>query len=350
MLNTKKNNLRNIKTIGVFTFLLIFVSCKSDKPEINKEVTVATSNNSVYITNEGNFQFGNASVSFYNPSKNEVMEDIFQTKNHRSLGDVCQSITYFNGKYYIILNNSHKIEIVDANTFQSVGVINGFNSPRYMLPINDSKAYVTDLYNNSISIVNISSYEISGYIPCTGWSEAIILSSGNVFVSNPYRNKVYVVNPQNDQITDSIPSAFGGNSLVEDKNGKIWVLCAGNGSLDGGLFQINPTTKLTEKSFSFTPDTNPSRLKINRTKDTLYWINKAIYKMPITSNSVPTSPFIDIPTINFYGLGIDPNTNEIYTSDAIDYVQKGVIYRFNSQGILINSFRAGIIPGDFYFN
>lgn len=342
----------SIKLVGILILVAISAwlsSCKSDKPEIKNESTTIITANSIYITNEGNFQFGNASISYYNPTDNAVVEDIFKANNQRNLGDVCQSMTYFNGNYYIILNNSHTIEIVNANTFQSSGVITGFNSPRYLLPINNSKAYVTDLYHNSIYIVNLSNNEISGNINCNGWSEAITLNTGNVFVTNIYRNKIYVINPQSDQITDSIATAYGGNSIIEDKNGKLWTLCNGNNTEAGGLFQLNPNTKSVEKSFYFLQGENPSRLKTNRTNDTLYWINQAIFRMPINSSTMPSTPFIPSLGKNFYGLGIDPNTNEIYISDAVDYVQKGVVYRYASNGVLVNSFRAGIIPGDFYF-
>jgi len=52
---------------------------------------------------------------------------------------------------------------------------------------------------------------------------------------------------------------------------------------------------------------------------------------------------------NLYGLGVDPTTGNIYVSDAIDYVQKGKVYRYHPDGSLIDSFTAGVIPGGFYF-
>jgi len=88
---------------------------------------------------------------------------------------------------------------------------------------------------------------------------------------------------------------------------------------------------------------------MNATNDTLYWLNNGIYRMSITATVTPTAPFIAQSGVNYYGLGIDPSTNEIYVSDAIDYVQKGMIYRYQSNGTLIHTFRAGISPGDFYF-
>ena len=71
--------------------------------------------------------------------------------------------------------------------------------------------------------------------------------------------------------------------------------------------------------------------------------------MSIDDNSLPISPFITSSGKNFYGLAIDKAKNEIYVSDAIDYIQKGKIYRFHSNGIEIDNFLVGIIPGDFLF-
>jgi hypothetical protein len=72
--------------------------------------------------------------------------------------------------------------------------------------------------------------------------------------------------------------------------------------------------------------------------------------MSISAGSLPGIPLIAANTENFYGVGIDPSSGIIYVADAIDYVQRGVIYRYRPDGTLINSFLAGIIPGDFYFN
>ncbi len=343
------NPTQTILFAACFSLLSAFTSCKSDKPEIIDQAPIVAGSKSVYITNEGNFQFGNASVSYYNPEQNQIVEDVFKANNNQNLGDVCQSIAYFNEKFYLVVNNSHKIEVVNSGTFKSCGTISGLNSPRYFLPVNNQKGYVTDLYDNQISIVDLNSNSVTGHIPCTGWTEELMMISGKVFVTNPYRDKLYVINTLTDQISDSISIGYASNSLKEDKFGRIWVLCAGNSTISGGLYCINPSTNVVEQSLPFSSTSNPCRLRMNATNDTLYWLNNGIYRMSITATVTPTAPFIAQSGVNYYGLGIDPSTNEIYVSDAIDYVQKGMIYRYQSNGTLIHTFRAGISPGDFYF-
>ena len=72
----------------------------------------------------------------------------------------------------------------------------------------------------------------------------------------------------------------------------------------------------------------------------------SVYEFGILDTSLSTSPII---ARSFYGLGYDPVLNEIYGSDAVDFVQQGWVYRYASTGSVIDSFQVGIIPGSFAF-
>jgi DNA-binding beta-propeller fold protein YncE len=333
--------------------LVLMSSCKKDGPtDPGGNIVITPGDNGVYIANEGNFQFGNASVSYFADGMTEAVEDLFQPANNRPLGDVCQSICFFKNRAYVVVNNSGKVEVVNPTTFVSSATVSGFNSPRYVLPVSNSKAYVSDLYANRISIVSLSSLTITGTIPLPGWTEEMALVYGDVFVTNRKNNKLYVISSQSDAVTDSITIGFGANSIVEDKNGKLWVLCSGSpgNNINATLHCINPLTHTVEKTFTFSNGSDaPWRLDINGSSDTLYYLNKDCYRMSINDNALPASPFIPANGRNFYGIGINPNNGNIYLADAIDYVQRGKIYIYRPDGNLTTSFLAGIIPGDFYF-
>ncbi|PIZ05881.1 MAG: cell surface protein, partial [Flavobacteriales bacterium CG_4_10_14_0_8_um_filter_32_5] len=47
--------------------------------------------------------------------------------------------------------------------------------------------------------------------------------------------------------------------------------------------------------------------------------------------------------------GINPYSNNIYISDAKDFVQNSSILRYSKNGLLLGSFQAGIISGGFLF-
>jgi DNA-binding beta-propeller fold protein YncE len=334
----------------IFSLLL---SCKKEpvKEEPASGQTGFTSSKGVFIMNEGNFTFGNAKVSYYNFSSGTVTSDIFGSANGRPLGDVCQSMQVINGKGYIVVNNSGKIEIVNMNDFKSSATITGFTSPRYIVQVSLSKAYVTDFTAGAIKIVDLVSGQINGSISCPGWTEQLLKSGDNVYVTNYDKGKVYVINSLNDLVIDSIPLVKGANSIVKDANGKIWVLCSGEASsgTNGALFKIDPSSNSIENTFPFPVTESPWRLTKNTQSDTLYYLNNGVNKMWTGSVSLPSSPFIASGSRNFYGLGINPVNSDIYVADAIDYVQSGRVYIYNSAGGLRSDFLAGIIPGDFYF-
>jgi DNA-binding beta-propeller fold protein YncE len=256
-----------------------------------------------------------------------------------------------NGKGYVVVNNSGKIEIVNMNDFKSIGTITGFNSPRYILQTAPDKAYVTDLYSNSISVVNLTTGMISAKISCLGWTEQLVKAGNNVFVTNPDKGKVYVINSLTDVIIDSIAVTKGAGSAVIDNAGKLWVMCSGSSSssINGALHKINTGTDSIESTFAFTASDSPGRLTKNGAGDTLFYLNKGINKMAASSSSLPSSIFIPEGGRNLYGLGIDPLSSKIYAADAIDYVQSGKIYVYNTSGQQLAAFLAGIIPGGFLF-
>lgn len=306
----------------------------------------------VLIVNEGNFGFGNGSISLYNPSNQSVSQNIFsQSNNNIPLGDVVQSITQINNKAYIVVNNSNKVEVVDINNFNSLAIITGFSSPRYFLPINNNTAYVTDLYSSSIQVVDLNSNTITSSISLSGWTEELILHNDTVYVCDMTNDNLLIINPTNNTLIDSVKLGSQPNSIVLDQNNKLWIMCDGGfNQTNPELIRYNPQTRVIEATFVF-PNIaeSPGSLKINNAKDQLYFINSNIYNMNINDATLPTSSFITSSSNNFYGLGIDPLNEDVYISDAIDFIQNGVIFRYSSAGVLIHQFNSGIIPGEFLF-
>jgi YVTN family beta-propeller protein len=340
-----------LRLTGFALIVLFLVACRKDQPS---PITTQFNNSSsgVFISNEGNFQFGNASVGFYNPNDQSYAKDLFKSANNRPLGDVCQSLYFFNNKIYITVNNSNKIEVVNPTTFSSIATITGFQSPRYFLPVSIQKAYVTDYNANAISVIDLNSNSLIKKIPCKGWTEELIASNGKVYVTNKNSHSLYIIDPLNDLIIDSIQIGYGANSIQLDRFNRLWVLANGNAQNNelASFSLINTTNDSVVKTIYFnSTNEQPWRLKINGSADTLYYLNNGVYALPINATQLNNQPLIPENKRLFYGLGIDPFSNIIYVSDAIDYVQSGIIYRFQSNGQLINSFKAGIIPNDFYF-
>jgi YVTN family beta-propeller protein len=335
---------------GILSMLVLF-SCKSDKPtDANMQpIVIKSGYSNVLVVNEGNFQFDNASLSFQNSVDNSTTEDVYKAANSQGLGDVAQSAVVSNGKVYVVVNNSQKIEILDAKTFRSLGSVGGLKSPRYIQLLGNAKAYVSDLYDNAISVVDINARTVTKKIPCNGWTERMIYHLGKVYVTNYWQPYLYVIDPFADVLADSIYIGTGAQSIVSDKFDRLVVACGGYkiAQTESKIVFVNPYTKSVEKKVSFAVN-NPTQLLINQTKDSLYYLNTHVYKMAISDVNEPVNLFISGANRNFYGLGLDQKNNQLFVSDAVDYVQRGTVYVYSGTKQL-SQFKAGINPNGFCF-
>ncbi|MBC7696418.1 MAG: hypothetical protein H7141_13340 [Burkholderiales bacterium] len=336
--------------LNLFTLILLS-SCVKDKPQ--EPVKTAVSVNAetkVLITNEGNYGWGLGTISLYDPYSGSVIDKYDQQQNGgATLGNVCQSIAKHNNHYYIVINNSNKIVVVNASDFVRTAIITGFNSPRYFLPITYNKAYVSDLYASSVQVVDLNSNTITGSIPCTKGTEEMVLIYNKAFITNTNSDYCYVVNTTTDVLTDSINVGKGSSSICIDKYSKVWVLSRGNSTQAGNLSRINPVTLQVEQSLNFNLGDIPNKLCINKTHDTLYYLNNGVCQFQISSSILPASKLISEGSKNFYGLGVNPKDYTIYVSDAINYNQKSKIEIYKPNGSFITNFNGGIISNDFMF-
>ncbi|MEI7898249.1 MAG: DUF5074 domain-containing protein [bacterium] len=348
----------------LITLALLPSACSKDpirEKKIDKDTTkVATYENGIFVVNEGNFNWGNASVTFLDNKDNSVIQDIFTKSNNRSLGDVAESMTIAGSLGYLLINNSNRIEVVSLKDFKSVKTITGLHSPRYMQVIDSNKAYATNLQNN-ISVIDLHSNSVVGSIQTTSWTENLIqygkfmmvTSIGGFSEPSAVRKaQILVIDTETDAIVDSIQSGKEPIGLVIDKKQKVWVLCSGgyDNFESPSLMRINPELRIIEKIFTF-PNSRevPSKLCMNPTGDTIYYLKGGVYQMPVTASSLPEQPLINAEGRLFYGLNIHPATGAIYVSDAKDYVQNGTAYQYNVNGVLIKQYITGRIPGSFCF-
>ena len=314
----------------------------------------------LFITNEGNFQYGNATLSYYDPATKTVQNEVFFRANGMKLGDVAQSMCIHDNKGWVVVNNSHVIFAIDLNTFKEVGRIENFTSPRYIHFLSDEKAYVTQLWDNRIFIINPKKYEITGYIQVpnmtmeSGSTEQMVQYGKYVYCNCwSYQNRIIKIDTETDQVVDELKVGIQPTSLVMDCNGKMWTVTDGGyeGSPYGyeapSLYRIDAETFTVEKQFKFKLGDWPSEVQLNGERDKLYWINNDVWCMDVTANRVPVRPFLEYRNTKYYGLTVNPANNEVYVADAIDYQQQGMIYRYSPEGELIDEFYVGIIPGAF---
>jgi len=302
----------------------------------------------VFIVNEGNYQAGNGSLSFYNAENGSIYNNLFTGKNKRALGDIPEYLATDGSTGYIVVNNSGTIEKIDMETMQSLGTITDLNSPRQMV-IFGTTGYVSSLYSNNITIINLNSFTVAGQIDIGCSSEALVLSGSYLFAANwSGGSKVVVVDLTTNSVTKNITTGMEPESMVLDKNGKLWVLCTGgwNNEEIPRMSVINTSTLAVENELMFrTVSDNPSCLSINSTLDTIYYIDEGIRRIPVTATQIATTVLAEPGTALFYKVTPLPWKGMFCVTDAVDYTQTGRLLVYDKNGNLKDTEYAGIIPG-----
>jgi YVTN family beta-propeller protein len=341
----------------VLAFMLLLSACKKE----STTPVELTLQDGVFIVNQGSFTVGNSSLSYFQTTNNETFQNVFSAVNNVPLGDVAQSIFIDENTAYIVVNNSGLVYAIDRWTALYKGTIDSLASPRNFLKVSDTKAYVTDLFSNSISIVNPQTYSKTGEIKVDRSTEEMAMVGSEVFVANwsgynqsLKNNKILVVNSGNDQVVDSIQVGVEPNSMVVDKNNNLWVLCSGGFENEEipSLWKIDPASHHVIDTLIFPElELNPVSLEISGAGDTLFYLNYGVYKMAITDTQLPESVFIPENSGRYFlTLGVDPSNGNLFISNPLDYFGDGLVYRFDKYGNYKEQFGVGIIPGAFGFN
>ncbi len=348
-----------IKKISVFLFFgLCFAQC-TPQIIIKDPPFGETFIEGVYIINEGSYNNGNASVSWYNPATKQVKNNIFPMINDgENLGDVLQSMTKIGDQLYLVVNNSQKIVVVAPYTFTKKQEIKSLNSPRYITPINSSQAYVSNLVLNNgttaIQKIDLATGQIIGTIPSQFVEQMQQVPSDNnaVWAATINTNWLLRINTATDKVSDTVRLSNSPKYLFLDKNNvSIWAICEGD--YRGGtpaICKINTQTKQIEQRFNLPQGSKTIVAAHYSSKyDCIYYIyDNKVWKMGVSDTQLPASPFIANAGKLPYGISVSPS-GDVYVADAIDYQQKGKIRVFNANGNLKDDFEVGIIPSGFLF-
>ena len=354
----------NSFSVGFLLISLLFLTSCDDDNEPNVDIS-AKYENGFLIANEGPFQSGSGTVSFFNYDSDSVTNNVFQTVNNRPLGNVLQSISLFDKEVFLVINNAGKVEVADAETFESTATIDGLQQPRYFKAVSADKAYITewiDGYGGQISIVDLNTYQISDNVISGLGPEKMLLNGNTLYVTCSggfsVDSTVMVINTETDEVIENITVGVNPSGIVKDEDGFIWVLCSGNYLPDfsalensGSLYKIDPASNTVVSSLSFNDFfSQPGNLTIETDGDELFYsFSGGVYKMDTEEAELPTTPLF---TGYFYGLGFDAKTTHIIASDAGDYTSNGKIIRYNSDnGNVVDEFTVGIAPnGGFFFS
>lgn len=361
--------------IALLASSALLVSCSDD----DDVAPIVVGQEGFFVVNEGAFAGGNASLSFFSKENNEMLNDIFFNSNNRNLGDQAQSMTIIDGKGYILVQNSSKIEVIDIDDFSSIATIDdadGIISPRYMISVASGKAYVSDWgatgVNGTIKVLDLTTNEVVKTIDIGLGTNEMVLLNGKVYVTNQggfnnqtftfsKDNRVVVVDVASDAVEAEITVGDNPSAIEVDGEGDIWVAGPGNivynpdfsinfeESTPGFLAEINVADQTATIFPVSEKASGPGDLAISPDGSILYFNYLGAVQTLSTTQGGNSLSFTSFIRESFYGFGVDPSNGNFIGLKAPSFTGPGSAEIYNASGTLQNSYTVGIGPGEITF-
>lgn len=378
-----KKSIFRIFSLLFLVGIILFSSCRGDDDElIPPTVTPVTPGEfgpvkGFFLLNEANMGSNKASIDYFDSESGYYFQSIYPIINPNvvhELGDVGNDIQIYGGKLYAVINVSGYIEVMDVNTAKHVNSISIPNC-RYVV-FDKGYAYVSS-YNGPVKIepdaplgcvVKIDTTTMQevarvsvGYQP-----EEMVIRDNKLYVANSggyrvpnYDNTVSVIDLDDfTRETKRITVGINLHRMELDSDGNIYV------SSRGDYKYIPSNTYIINRSDMVSKNMNLPCSEMTASGDSIYMYS--VEWSHITQKNTVTYAIINTKTQtvvsrNFitdgtdkqivipYGIAINPETKDIYVTDARDYVSPGVLYCFNKYGQRKWSVVTGEIPAHIAF-
>lgn len=313
----------------------------------------------LYVLNEGNWGANKASVDIFDLPTGIYTRNVYAERNPhvvKELGDCGSDIQWYGNRLYAVINNSHKVEVMDAAVHRIAQV--DINTPRY-IAFADGKAYVTSYVptgstpnTGAVYAFDTASYTIVGEAAVGPQPDELVIQGNLLYCTcsggynyPDYDSTVSVVDRTTMTELRKITVGLNPCRIREDEQGRLWVLCTGN------YADVAPELVVLDK------EKVVKRLAVNVANmalcgDTLYYVGtypNTFGCIRISTMEVQSGSFItdgtetDIQTP--YGLFVNPDTRTVYVADAANYVSSGRLYGYTPQGKRIIEVTTGDVPG-----
>ncbi len=338
--------------IYILTALTLLATGCNDMRDIPHEPNWdgTAANARILVLSEGLFNMNNSTLALYSPADKSLDYNIFKSVNNRGLGDTANDMQRNGDKIWIVVNISSRVEIIDANSFKSVGEIPLFNEngvarqPRHVA-FHSDKAYVS-CFDGYVAEIDTATLEILRWVECGRNPDNIVIARNKLYVSNSggldnpyYDNSVSVVDLTSFKQIKRIEVGTNPGSIAADSEGDVYVVSRGDYN-DEEYMLHKIDSEIDEVITTFT-DINPLNLVIYddiaymysydyRTK--LHWIKtfNCLTDKVISDNFVTDGTEIETP----FGINLDRRNGDIYICESYNHVIWGDVLCFSHNGKL----------------
>lgn len=329
----------------------VLASCHKDKETgpIDKPLAERAG---IYILNQGGIGHNNSTLTYYDYITTQLTADKFTAANTDKLGDTGNDMGIYGSKMFIVVNESDLVDIVNPKTTKLIKQINTIHQPRSVV-FYKSNAFVTS-YDGNVSVIDTASLTITKTITVGRNPEQMAISNGKLYVANSGGlsfgnpdNSVSVIDLNTLTEIKKVTVIADPVALTADAYNNIYVLSYGNfDDILGGMTIIDAKTDVVKTAPTVSLGYS---IPIYTQGDFVYYAtsdNKIAMYNAKTQTSERANFITDNVTLTIpFAISGDPQTGEIFITDAVDYSSNGTLYAFDKNGKKEYSIAVGISPG-----
>jgi len=346
-----------IRSVFCVLCSVLFFACRGDEiiyPTIGTHVTDEVREGGLYVLCEGNMGSNKARLDYINLHSGDYYSNWYGAQNPKQmkeLGDVGNDIQAYGSRLYAVINCSHKVEVMDMHA-RHIGQIEIPNC-RYMA-FYGGKLYVSAYVGSvadpemlgSVYEVDTATLQITrevkvGHQPdelCIVGNKLIVCNSGG-YLTNRYDSTLSVIDISSFTEERKIPVGLNPTRVRKDNQNRLWVCCQGNYASAGAtlvILDFTATLKRLSMVCSNIAIQGTTAYVMDNTNKTL----RAISTLDFSEQEVPIS-------ISDYEnpYGLLATDDALYITDAKNYVSSGVLHCYSYDGRERWKAQTGDIPG-----
>lgn len=344
--------IKNLLIILVLS--IIFYSCSKN----NSTQPIQPVTKGVFVINEGLYLQNNSEITFYDPATEQTITNFYSQKNGKIIGDNANSMFIFEKKGFVAVDGSNKIEVIDLETGQSLGIIDlGQNgSPREIFILNSSRGFVTSFNKHSVIEFNPTTLRQVREISVGKYPEGIAYANNKLFVANSdlgNGNLVSVIDLNSNAVIKTIQVGTNPRFVGLSNDGRIIIGCSGDffsQTSKGGYYFIDPVNSTLTDSILL--GYHPQDYTLTKDNILFYINDQGIGKINLNNKNVDTV-FISGMTVNdiygiAYSITFDEINQKLYVGNPKNFQQNGEVKIFDKNGNYLKKFETKINPGAIY--
>ena len=215
-----------------FALAALFVACSNDDDP--SPVVPEGQDDVIYVLNSGDWKSNNSSLTMYNPTTGEVVQNYFEQQNGRCLGNTANDMIIYGSKMYIAVAGESTIEVATLDA-KSIKQIECGAQPRYLAAYG-GKVYAT-YYDGHVARIDTTSLVVDAKVKVGRNPEQLAVCGSKLFVANSggmdyntelgYDNTVSVIDLVSFCEVDKIEVALNPANVVSTGDG-VFVASYGN--------------------------------------------------------------------------------------------------------------------------